>query len=964
MQMFLRLQAWATATRLRTYAVLVLFAIVPLALFLFSADQFLRRDTTRKVTQQSVEATNLVAERFEERFTSATTLVGSFATRPSLVQAYKANNFEEIDQQLEQGRKLAVRSTAIAIFGTDGSLRTISPRDQSDRYKTAAQLKWFAETGNRQEPYISDVIVHDSKTNDADIAVSMPLRDTDGHVVAVLAIFYPTSLIHKWTAGLGKNISRFVFLVDRQGDPVAAADLSLSTAHGSLKQIEPVRRVLLGQSGGGAFDMDGNRYQAEYKPIGSTGWGVVIALPFRDIQAAVSTFEKPLAVIGIVFLGIALGFGSLGANVFRRLRDSEAQTRTVIETAHDGFIAFDDHGVVSDWNHQAEEIFGWSRLEAVGSPVGELVIPVRHRQSNLERLERHRTTGEGVVLGKRNEMTAIDKLGREFPVEITIAALRTRGKQYFNVFVRDITEQQRNKETIEAKNRELDLRNREVERANHLKSQFLASMSHELRTPLNAILGFSDLLSDGSAGTLNEKQSRWVDHIRKGGKHLLQLINDILDLSKIEAGQVELILESFKVSDALPEVISNIRQLAMAKRLRLDIECSPNLQVRADRLRFKQILYNLLSNAVKFTPEAGSVRVEGTLNGERVEFTIADTGVGIRSEDLEVIFDEFRQVGDTTRGVREGTGLGLAITKRLVEQMGGTITVSSVVGEGTRFTFTLPISSDRIETAPVAQPPIPNEADLPVVLIVDDEPAACELMAGYLVPEGFSTAAVHSGVEAMNLARKLKPACVILDILMPSGSGWETLHEFRQHPDTRDIPIIVVSIVEQRRLGMALGAADYLIKPVERESLLASVERLVRVRHSDELRCVAADDDPTALRLIADTLTDAGFSVDVASNGRQALEKLRVRRTDLLLLDLMMPEMDGFEVLRQCADDPTLSNVPVVVLTGKDLSQDEIDLLGRSAKGVFQKDGEWRARLLANLRKVINHRPNASGMVS
>jgi PAS domain S-box-containing protein len=956
-----RLQTWATATRTRIYVIVVLVSIIPLALFLFSADWFLRRDTSRRIAQQSIDATKLVAERFEERFTTATTLAESFATRPSLIQAYEKRNIGEVERQLEQAQKLAAGSSAVAVFGIDQHLEAIYPVTQSDSFKDLASSGWFRDGITSSSPYVSDILRTGAKAEAAVVAVVLPLRDSDGQTTAVLTFFYPTDTLRKWTAGLGRSTSRFLFLVDRQGNAVAADKLSLSLPKGSLRQLEPVQQVLSGHAGGGVFELTGKLYQAAYKPIGAVGWGVVIALPFSDIQSAVSQFERPLALIGTVFLLIALGLGSVGARFWRRLRDSERQTRTVIETAHDAFIAFDDDGVVTDWNRQSEATFGWTRSEALGAPLRDLVIPERYREEHVSRLERFRATGEGVILGKRLEMTAINRSGQELPIEVTIAAVQSGKKHYLNAFIRDVTEQKQYKEGIEQKNRELDLRNREVERANQLKSQFLASMSHELRTPLNAILGFSDLLADGTAGSLTEKQSRWVNHISKGGKHLLQLINDILDLAKIEAGQVELEIEPFKVNAALPEVISNIRQIAMTKRIRLEIDCDPELQVKADRLRFKQILYNLLSNAVKFTAEGGRIRVEGKRGSTQAEFTVADSGVGIRAEELGVIFDEFRQVGDTTRGVREGTGLGLAITKRLVEQQGGLIRVESTFGEGTRFTFTLPVSDEPIVGAPSDSSSTADESDRPLVLIVDDEPAACELISGYLNPEGYLTATAHSGLEAINFARKLRPACITLDILMPSGSGWETLHELRQHPETQDIPIIVVSIVDQRRLGLALGAMDYLVKPVEREALLSCVQRRARPRSGTVAHCVAVDDDPAALRLMADTLAQAGFSVALATNGREALQAMRSKRTDLLLLDLVMPIMDGFEVVREAADDPALRDIPIVVLTAKTLTQEEMDLLGRTTQGVFRKDSEWRAGLIASVHRIVARQAHASG---
>jgi signal transduction histidine kinase/CheY-like chemotaxis protein len=505
---------------------------------------------------------------------------------------------------------------------------------------------------------------------------------------------------------------------------------------------------------------------------------------------------------------------------------------------------------------------------------------------------------------------------------------------------------------VQSKNKELELRNREVERANQLKSEFLSSMSHELRTPLNAILGFSELMLDGTGGILTEKQSRWVGHISKAGKHLLQLISDILDLAKIEAGHVDLTLEAFGVETALPEVMSNVRPLAMAKRIRLEVDGDPDVYIIADRLRFKQVLYNLLSNAIKFTPQGGAVRVSVEGGPERAVITVADTGVGIRPEDLDTIFEEFRQVGGTTGGVREGTGLGLAIARRHVEQQGGTIRVESTVGVGSRFIFTLPCA--KVALTGAAQPvgvEKPDSSHL-LVLIVDDEPETGELLAGYLNPSGYATATSHSGTEAVARARALQPDCITLDILTLHGSGWETLFELRQHPDTRDIPVIVVSVVDQKKLGATLGASDYLMKPVARNELLSAVQTHVRRTSGVSCHCIAADDDPESLRLLVEVLSEAGCTVEAVRDGRGVLDAAKIRKPDLFILDLMMPELDGFGVLASIERDDELRDIPVVVLTAKNLTGEETELLKRVARDTLRKGHDWQSALHSNLRQI------------
>lgn len=507
-------------------------------------------------------------------------------------------------------------------------------------------------------------------------------------------------------------------------------------------------------------------------------------------------------------------------------------------------------------------------------------------------------------------------------------------------------------------NKELDLRNREVERATQLKSKFLASMSHELRTPLNAIVGFSDLLAEQTAGELNVKQKRFVNHIKQGSAHLLQLINDILDLSKIEAGQLELRCEDFLVADALPEVLSTIRPLAMAKNIQLRHDLDPALSVHADRVRFKQVLYNLLSNAVKFTPKDGRIHVDCSEKGNEVCISVTDTGIGIRTEDQALVFEEFRQVEGSKGAVNEGTGLGLAITKRLVEQQGGKISLESEPGKGSRFAFTLPVgsrtSSASLPSTGRTNVPISGEGEKPLVLVVDHDVAARELLASYLDLE-YRTVMAESGAEAVEKAQEFRPDAITLDVLTSGGNGFETLIELRKRPETADIPIIIVSIVDQKQVGFALGAADYLIKPIRKPALLEAIRRHVSP-HDVDSEILLVDDDPRTLELLAEALRSAGYETQGVQSGSRALQVLSSKVVSAVLLDLLMPGMDGFEVIRHIREEVALKELPIFVMTAKSLTQQESDLLSRETQALFHKNGPWQQQLVAEVGRVIHAR--------
>ncbi len=615
-------------------------------------------------------------------------------------------------------------------------------------------------------------------------------------------------------------------------------------------------------------------------------------------------------------------------------------------------------------NDAAVRKYGYSKDEFLVRTIKD-IRPAEDIPALLESVG-HFTEGSEKVSDWRHRC----KDGSIIDVEITSYPLNFSGRPAEVIVAVDISEKKRDEaekakfiDSLALANRQLELRNREVEQATKLKSKFLASMSHELRTPLNAIVGFSGLLADGTAGALNDKQKRFVAHTKDGAHHLLQLINDILDLSKIEAGQLEIRCEDFQVRDALPEVLSTIRPLAMAKNIHVDHNLVAARSIYADRVRFKQILYNLLSNAVKFTPNGGQVTIDCVEQDDFISISVADTGVGIRAEDQQVVFEEFRQIDG--EGVHEGTGLGLAITKRLVEQHGGRISLESEFGKGSRFTFTLPAGSADSYAAPAVGPTTQASASrgsgkVPLILIVDDEAPARELLTSYLEPEGYRVEIASSAAEALEKARQLQPDAITLDILMPNSTGFEALLHLKSAPETANIPIIVVSILDQQKMGFALGAADYLVKPVDKTLLVQTIRKYTHPLTAEKSLILVVDDDPLALDLLETTLHSAGYQTQTARSGKAALAILARTPVNGILLDLIMPEMDGFELLKHVKQDAALKEIPVIILTAKSLTEEDVAFLKREAQALFQKDGSWKQDLMATLGKVIVERKAAN----
>ncbi|MFN2564982.1 MAG: response regulator [Gemmatimonadaceae bacterium] len=479
---------------------------------------------------------------------------------------------------------------------------------------------------------------------------------------------------------------------------------------------------------------------------------------------------------------------------------------------------------------------------------------------------------------------------------------------------------------VEERTRELAAALQQLEEANRHKSQFLANMSHELRTPLNAVIGFSEVLQQRIFGDLNEKQLDYLQDILTSGRHLLSLINDILDLSKVEAGRMELQLGAVSVRDVLDNGLRMIRERASNHGIALKLDADPDVGViEADERKLKQILFNLLSNAIKFTPDGGHVEVRARLVGDKVQVAVRDDGVGIAPSDQERIFEEFHQLRGGGRD-EGGTGLGLSLAKRFVELHGGRIWVESAPGAGSTFTFALPARRPGVAAAPMPvadQPAEPSrEIGRPTVLLIEDDRYAADLLAAYLDGADVDLVVRRDGEAGLEAARRLRPALIILDIMLPQMDGWEVLARVKEDPATMDIPVVVVSILDEPGKGFGLGASDYLIKPLGREPLLHALDRFIR-RHpavDGGVKVLAIDDDPIAINLVEAVLGPAGYDVLRALSGEEGLRLARAEQPALVILDLLMPGMDGLDVVDHMRADPATAHIPIIVLTSKSIS--------------------------------------------
>jgi CheY-like chemotaxis protein len=477
-------------------------------------------------------------------------------------------------------------------------------------------------------------------------------------------------------------------------------------------------------------------------------------------------------------------------------------------------------------------------------------------------------------------------------------------------------------------------------------------MSHELRTPLNAIIGLTEMLCDNAARFGTEKAVEPLRRVLRAGRHLLDLINGILDLSKIEAGKMDLVFETISIAPVAEEVAGTVRPLAESNGNRLVVECPAEIgTVHADNLRLRQVLLNLLSNACKFTKD-GEVRFSITrrLAGDRdwIEFRIADTGIGMTEEQLGRLFQDFVQADTSTTRQFGGSGLGLSISRKLCRLMGGDVTATSVPGEGSTFTVRLPIAAaanQPIMLEPASDDKVdPGRVSRETVLVIDDDETAREIIASYLLDQGFTVEMASGGVQGLKRARDLRPVAITLDVLMPDVDGWTVLAALKGDPAMAEIPVVMVTIVDDLRRGIALGAAGYLTKPIDRDRFLSVLARY-RAVGDHPLRALIVEDDAEQREIMRSILGAQGWSVVEAENGRIALQRLAEELPDLVLLDLMMPEMDGFEVVAALQGNLAWRSIPVVVVTALDLTAEDHGRLNGGVEQILSKHAVTPAEL-------------------
>jgi PAS domain S-box-containing protein len=1085
---------------LRWLVLLFLLFIVPMfGLGAWMYIQSEREVESSELLRDQLRARTLAAVAQKEMETADRILV-SIADRRRFRQAWAAHDFRALEPHFQDTMQLDPDFFFVAAYDLKGTMLARYPPNPLVG-RNFAYRDWYRGVSAQWKPYVSEVYRTAVAPNPLVVGMAVPILDEQNQPIGIFMSAYPLDLLSRQFKLLQAGLQGEPYIVDQRGIIAASPNISPTADPVRGPDAEAVRRALAGEEGAGRFLDNGREVFVGYAPIRKLGWGVIYKRPASEALASILRLRQRALNTGFYLLMIYLATALIASRLVRRqtrllsdnrvlnealegrvaalkeaqeaLRESEKRVRLVVETAQEAFVSMDEGGMITAWNPQAETTFGWKRAEAMGRSLAETIIPERYRDAHRAGLQRFLEMGEGPVLNKRLELTAIHRDGHEFPIEITISPLRVNHGHVFNAFIHDISERKKIVEALresEERFRQLadniqevfwimDIRSgrflyvspafehvigvpreavladtgawlkalhpddqervhsgfwkqgpraefkeeyrvihpdgserwvavrsfpvrkdgneadrvvgvarditerkraedallhakEEAERVSRFKDQFLSTMSHELRTPLNAVLGFSELLTDERYGLLNDRQRRYLNHIQNGGKHLLTLINDILDLSRIESGRLEIAISDLRVNEAFVEVLSALRPLADAKSQTLEGEADARLVIRADLTRFKQVLMNLVGNAIKFTPQGGRIELAARPENGRIRIDVRDNGPGIAPEEQRRIFEAFYRIRKSGEAA-EGSGLGLAITQRLVELQGGQLGLESEAEQGSCFYFTLQAAEAPRAIAWPAAAKAPA-GTVPLILVVEDDALTASLIRSQLTSAGYAVEICQDGRRAHEAALALRPHAITLDILMEPVNGFEVLLEIKSDPRTAPIPVIVLTIVDQAAMGLTLGADEYLLKPVEKSVLLRAIRRCLGERGiaAPQRPILVVEDDAPTREAISDVLATSGYAVSAVPDGEAAREWMKHSLPEVVILDLLLPNISGFELLAEWRAAPRTADLPVFVLTAKDLTQEEEKYLRDQAEFLVRKQQPWQEELLLQLKRI------------
>lgn len=955
----------------------------------FAAKRMVSGDANAKVQLDNSDELGEVVAAFNQ---VATALIASNAHQ----QAVLDNAVDSIMTIDENGKILSANSATERMFGytadeiKDQPISLLIPSPFSGRYRNvgnrnevtgqhkngkAFPLELASGVMPLDEQRVFIAILHDitqrkqqERRLSAQYAISQALSEADSleqvgsFVLACLADTMNWQYAKLWQVQPEDNILREVVNWRRtNSDSAIFAPLSdiskLSKGEGLPGQVWNAAKMIWAELlvGESPSTLTNSLSEVAF-PVVTSDNSVVAILDFYSpkIESPDEALQRTMATVGA-----QLGQFIERNRTQRALLEAEERYRTIFENAVEGIFQITVEGRFLSANPALAKIYGYpspkALIKAKKDVSRQLYSDPHRRDQFLELIRRH-----GQVIGFESQIYRSN--GELIWISENAHAVYANDNSilYYEGTVEDITERKHAHE-------ELEKAKEAAETANRAKSTFLANMSHELRTPLNAIIGYSEMLQEEAEDAGEDDIVPDLQKIHAAGKHLLSLINDILDLSKIEAGKMDIYLERFGVDEMLRDVVSTIQPLVQNKHNVLKFQFGENLgTMHSDLVKLRQSLFNLLSNASKFT-ENGTITLEASReqrdNRDWLIFRVADTGIGMTPEQLGKLFQAFQQADASTTRKYGGTGLGLAITRHFCQMLGGDVSVTSQLGQGSTFTIVLPAdsvvpssatkASSSGTTTTIPKLPVQPRQERGTVLVIDDDPNVRDLLYRFLSKEGFRVEMAASGEEGIRKCHELRPDVITLDVMMPGLDGWAVLVQLKADPVLADIPIIMLTMIDNKNIGYALGVTDYLTKPVDREKLSNILHKVMQNNQSVDVLVV--EDDFTTREMLVRLLSKDNFNIREAENGLMALKELETKLPQLILLDLMMPEMDGFEFVAQVRKNPEWRNLPIIIVTAKDLSQEDRLRLNGYVERIIQKGAYNRDELLHEVRDLVSN---------